>query len=401
MHPQGKHIGGYFMRYTDFIKTQNKKALSLLEREDKQAGSPPVKPVVRGNVDAGVGAPVPAITRPVTEARAAVIVGSRIGLTQAQQREASLVSKLPSYFPIERWESMNTKAQLKAIRSSGLNVQDQWVLLNATTNLSDLDAFNRITAGSKTITLNPNANVPRGSLSSRINHIQEPIVTGNTSKSTSLQKEDSDEQSKNREIAARLAARIKRITTPGPTPSPNATPLPQPGASPFRTPVPEQVPIEKKTSSPNPLPLPPGVNPSTEEYTWYNTYQQAANAWAKDNVSLSKDRERCALIYRNIDEAGNERYTLSNTYAGMKAIPALSIRDNVALQFIWLRYLERKIPDSSIVGFIHTHPEPPKGITYTSFSDEDLSLNEYGIEYSTIVPYETGEPQTRHLSFTD
>jgi hypothetical protein len=64
------------MRYTDFTKTQNKKALSLLEREDKQAGSLSVKPVGRGNVDAGVGAPVPAITRPVTETRAAVIVGS-------------------------------------------------------------------------------------------------------------------------------------------------------------------------------------------------------------------------------------------------------------------------------------------------------------------------------------
>ena len=131
------------MRYADFTKPQNKKILSLLEREDKQAGAPSNKPVVQGSVSAGVGAAAPVTVKPAVKAKGTVSGNVGVGLTKAQQVEAALVGKLPSDFPIDQWESMNTKAQLKAMQHSGLNDQEQWVLLNATAPLSVLDQHNQ------------------------------------------------------------------------------------------------------------------------------------------------------------------------------------------------------------------------------------------------------------------
>lgn len=144
LYPQENSIGGYFMRYTDLTKSQNKKILSLLEREDKRAGSPSNKPVVQGNASAGIGAAAPETAKPSVTAKGIVSGSVGAGLTKAQQKEAALVGKLPGDFPIEQWESMNTKAQLKAMQHSGLTDQEQWVLLNATAPLSVLDEHNQM-----------------------------------------------------------------------------------------------------------------------------------------------------------------------------------------------------------------------------------------------------------------
>lgn len=132
------------MRYTDLTKSQNKKILSLLEREDKRAGSPSNKPVVQGSASAGIGAAAPETAKPSVTAKGTVSGSVGAGLTKAQQKEAALVGKLPGDFPIEQWESMNTKAQLKAMQHSGLTDQEQWVLLNATAPLSVLDEHNQM-----------------------------------------------------------------------------------------------------------------------------------------------------------------------------------------------------------------------------------------------------------------
>ena len=95
-------------------------------------------------VSAGVGAAAPVTVKPAVKAKGTVSGRVGIGLTKAQQVEAALVGKLPGDFPIDQWESMNTKAQLKAMQHSGLNDQEQWVLLNATAPLSVLDQHNRV-----------------------------------------------------------------------------------------------------------------------------------------------------------------------------------------------------------------------------------------------------------------
>ena len=64
-------------------------------------------------------------------------------LNDAQINDAKLVKKLPSDFPIADWESMNTKAQLKAMQHSGLSDKEQWALLNTTTPLSALNQHNQ------------------------------------------------------------------------------------------------------------------------------------------------------------------------------------------------------------------------------------------------------------------
>jgi len=196
------------------------------------------------------------------------------------------------------------------------------------------------------------------------------------------------------------------VITPAPTPNgvnnsvPNlrqsSTPLPKPGPSvPMQTPAPIGQGVNRILPKAERLPLPPGVIDPKENYTWYNSYQDAAEAWAHTNRGLSKDLERRALIYRTTDDNGDERFTFGKTKSGMKAIPKLGIRDNVALPLVSL-YLGEKVPDSSLVGFIHTHPEPPEGYKYTQFSNEDLFLkNLPGIDYVSLVPYENQDVETK------
>ncbi|HML68613.1 MAG TPA: hypothetical protein PKA81_09465 [Clostridia bacterium] len=64
-------------------------------------------------------------------------------MNDAQINDAKLVKKLPSDFSIANWESMNTKAQLKAMQHSGLSDKEQWALLNTTAPLSALNQHNQ------------------------------------------------------------------------------------------------------------------------------------------------------------------------------------------------------------------------------------------------------------------
>lgn len=69
--------------------------------------------------------------------------GESSKLNPTQQRDAAVVAKLPSGFPIQNWDSMSPKAQLQAMKFSGLTEQEQWQLLNPSAPLRVLDAANR------------------------------------------------------------------------------------------------------------------------------------------------------------------------------------------------------------------------------------------------------------------
>lgn len=64
-------------------------------------------------------------------------------LNPTQEQDAALVAKLPSGFPIKDWDSMSPKAQLQAMKFSGLAEPEQWRLLNPSAPLGVLDAANR------------------------------------------------------------------------------------------------------------------------------------------------------------------------------------------------------------------------------------------------------------------
>lgn len=372
------------MRYTDLTKSQNKKILSLLEREDKRAGSPSNKPVVQGSASAGISAAAPETAKPSVTAKGIVSGSVGAGLPKAQQIEAALVGKLPGDFPIEQWESMNTKAQLKAMQHSGLTDQEQWVLLNATAPLSVLDDFARFFRDSTRAT---NPNMPLGT--ERFPGLRDSgsnsFATDSSLKLPSLQGRNSIEELKNEMLALKLSDRLKKAGLFGSTASPAETPLPKPGPSP------------DPTASPTSKPLKSNAGNSKARYNWFSTYEDAVNAWAKSFWRLSKDLEHCALIYKTVDADGNELFTFGETKLGDKGNPKLGIQPNVAASFLSL-YFHEKISDASLVGFVHTHPAPPTGYTYESFSDIDLLLKKLpGIDFVTLVPYEkeNADPTTK------
>ena len=69
--------------------------------------------------------------------------GKSSRLTPAQQRDADVVAKLSPDFPKQSWDSMSYKAQLQAMKFSGLTEQEQWQMLNLSAPLGVLDAANR------------------------------------------------------------------------------------------------------------------------------------------------------------------------------------------------------------------------------------------------------------------
>lgn len=155
------------MPYIRNTNLKNRKANERLEREDKNAGSSQV----HGNASAGVGAAAPASTTPSSNNQSEIgnatvnanvstetptsptpsapkkknteNAGLRGGLRDQLKKEAGIVSKLPEDFPIDRWESLNTKQQRHALKFSGLDDKEQWVLLNASAPLSVLDELNQ------------------------------------------------------------------------------------------------------------------------------------------------------------------------------------------------------------------------------------------------------------------
>ena len=108
------------MRNTNFMKPQNKKTLSLLERADKLAGPSSIQDDSIGNAHANVGAVAPSGN---VHAYAAGAADAGIGFNDRQKREAFLVSQLPNDFPIDGWENLSTKQQLHAMKYSGLTIK--------------------------------------------------------------------------------------------------------------------------------------------------------------------------------------------------------------------------------------------------------------------------------------
>ena len=220
LYSQRKHLGGYFMRYSDFIKPQNKKVLALQERADKQAGLPSVKPGLSGNAGVGVGAVIPAKTAPDTDAHANAGAGLGIGLSNP----AYLAGLLPDDFPFDRWEQLNTKQQVNALKYSGLTPQEQWVLLNTNIPFVELRSSSSASSGSINRIVNPNANVPRDKFAAG-NAGNGLLYPSNTPNLAPLHNVD-------------LIGKLKDTAASPATPSPASTPLPKPGPSPITTPNP-------------------------------------------------------------------------------------------------------------------------------------------------------------------
>ena len=206
------------MRYSDFIKPQNKKVLALQERADKQAGFPSAKPVLSGSAGTGVGAVIPPQATPDTDAHAKAEAGLGIGLNNP----AYLAGLLPDDFPIDQWEQLNTKQQLNAMKYSGLTPQEQWVLLNTNIPLVELRSSSRASFGSIARIVNPNTNVPRGR-----------FAVGNAGKGL-LYPSSSPNLAPLHNFDF-IGKSIDKAASPH-TPSPESTPLPTPGPPPNTTP---------------------------------------------------------------------------------------------------------------------------------------------------------------------
>lgn len=103
------------------------------------------------------------------------------------QDQAELVKRLPKDFPIDRFEAMNTKQQLNALKFSGLNDKEQWVLLNASAPLCDLKESSQTHDDAETKAYVAKVIAPHASKPEQ--NSQESVHTTNqkSSNSTSLQ----------------------------------------------------------------------------------------------------------------------------------------------------------------------------------------------------------------------
>ena len=241
------------MRMADITSTLNKKTTSLLDRLDKLAGSGSAKTPVTGKASASVGASAPNIskqtnasagspasgTTSTVRGTVAGSAGSPYTLNDTQKEESALVDKLPSDFPIAKWDSMNTKEQLNTIRRSSLSDQEQWSLLNASTPLEVLSLVNAAQKGAITgqLTARAASELTDGAL--RYFEARHQLVNSDSSILSPLQKRLL--HGKLDEVFARLKEMAEGGTNDDPltTPSPSSTPLPKPGPSvPVITPVP-------------------------------------------------------------------------------------------------------------------------------------------------------------------
>jgi len=237
----------------DITSTLNKKTTSLLDRLDKLAGSGSAKTPVTGKASASVGASAPNIskqtnasagspasgTTSTVRGTVAGSAGSPYTLNDTQKEESALVDKLPSDFPIAKWDSMNTKEQLNTIRRSSLSDQEQWSLLNASTPLEVLSLVNAAQKGAITgqLTARAASELTDGAL--RYFEARHQLVNSDSSILSPLQKRLL--HGKLDEVFARLKEMAEGGTNDDPltTPSPSSTPLPKPGPSvPVITPVP-------------------------------------------------------------------------------------------------------------------------------------------------------------------
>lgn len=159
--------------------------------------------------------------------------------TSDQRAEAALLAKLPSDFPIDRWDNMSTKEQNSIIRRSGLTVQEQWKLLNATTPMKALSVLNAVQAGlnNGTLTSRDAAALTGGSL--RYAETKKQLASVDASVLPPLQKRLLRGELEDTINSIRAKAEGIDTGTLGATSNPSTTPLPKPGPSiPVNTPPP-------------------------------------------------------------------------------------------------------------------------------------------------------------------
>ena len=113
--------------------------------------------------------------------------------TAEQKRQAALVARLPEDFPIDEWESLPTKAQLKKMQNTRLSKTEQWDLLNTKTSMSTLRDIGEQTASQTAM------------LQAAVDRIMNGEVT-NSSKLTPLQQRVLDRQLEKEEEAMRSVA---------------------------------------------------------------------------------------------------------------------------------------------------------------------------------------------------
>jgi len=224
------------MRYSDLTKSLNKKTLVLLEREDKQAGSPAASPVVSGQAGADGGAAIPSASAAAARDTVSGGAGPRLPLNDTQRAEAALVEKLPSDFPFDQWDKMPTKAQLLTMQFSGLTETEQWRLLNASTPLGALAVLKKIQDGAAAKTIQSQEAILLAERAVQLAAERKRLTDGDASILPSLQKEVLDRQLKKEEAALKSAVTGAPKGTPVSTPNPSSPPLPQPGPAPVKTP---------------------------------------------------------------------------------------------------------------------------------------------------------------------
>lgn len=103
------------------------------------------------------------------------------------QDQAELVKRLPKDFPLDRFEAMNTKQQLNALKFSGLNDKEQWVLLNASAPLRDLKESSQAQDDAETKAYVAKVMAPHASKPEQISQESVHSTNQKSSNSTSLQ----------------------------------------------------------------------------------------------------------------------------------------------------------------------------------------------------------------------
>lgn len=149
-----------------------------------------------------------------------------------QSAEAALLAKLPSDFPVNRWDNMSTREQSSIMRRSGLTVQEQWKLLNATTPMKALSVLNAVQTGlnNGTLTSREAAALTGGSL--RYAETKKQLASADASVLPPLQKRLLHGELEDTIDSIRAKAEGIDTDTPQATPNPLASLLPQPGPTP-------------------------------------------------------------------------------------------------------------------------------------------------------------------------
>lgn len=130
---------------------------------------------------------LPSVTSRVS-GQASAVSGGSASSAGTQSKEAALVAKLPADFPIDQWDTMSTKAQQAAMQNSGLNKQEQWTLLNATTPLETQSLLNNIQKGLATRSLSAQEAALLTNAAKQITAEKNNLASGNASILPSLQK---------------------------------------------------------------------------------------------------------------------------------------------------------------------------------------------------------------------